>query len=114
MHNRLILPLLCAASVAFAAAPFSHDGKAIATTKHNGEEKSWDTLGGTRDPGLSDYRKLMSDEDITNKFNRASAYMQIPDAERDRARSAWGNLHAVKDIDEAIQTLAKFGKPSPL
>src|ERR1700682_2844946 len=39
MHNRLILPLLCAASVAFAAAPFSHDGKAIASTKHHGEEK---------------------------------------------------------------------------
>ena len=39
MQNRLILPLLCAASVAFAAAPFSRDGKAIASTKHNGEEK---------------------------------------------------------------------------
>jgi hypothetical protein len=39
MHNRLILPLLCAASVAFAAAPFSHDGKAIASTRH-GEEKT--------------------------------------------------------------------------
>jgi hypothetical protein len=39
MHNRLILPLLCAASVAFAAAPFSHDGKAIASTRHHGEEK---------------------------------------------------------------------------
>ena len=39
MHNRLILPLLCAASVAFAAAPFSHDGKSIATTKRL-EEKT--------------------------------------------------------------------------
>lgn len=86
----------------------------VTIRKHSGEEKSWDTLGGTRDPGLSDYRKLMSDEDITNKFNRASAYMQIPDAQRDRARSAWGNLRAVKDIGEAIQTLAKFGKPLPL
>ena len=34
MDNRLILPLLCAASVAFAAAPsFSHDDKPIASTK---------------------------------------------------------------------------------
>lgn len=34
MDNRLILPLLCAASVAFAAAPsFSHDDKPIATAK---------------------------------------------------------------------------------
>lgn len=33
MDNRLILPLLCAASVAFAAAPsFSHDDKPIATS----------------------------------------------------------------------------------
>lgn len=38
MDNRLILPLLCAASVAFAAAPsFSHDEKPIASTKHHSE-----------------------------------------------------------------------------
>ena len=40
MHNRIILPLLCAASVAFAAVPFSHDEKAIAGTRHRDEEKS--------------------------------------------------------------------------
>jgi hypothetical protein len=40
MHNRIILPLLCAASVAFAAAPFSHDEKAIASTRHHAEEKT--------------------------------------------------------------------------
>ena len=39
MDNRLILPLLCAASVALAAAPFSHDEKSIAT-KHHAVEKS--------------------------------------------------------------------------
>src|SRR6266513_6507981 len=33
MDNRLILPLLCAASVAFAAVPFSHNEKPIAA-KH--------------------------------------------------------------------------------
>jgi hypothetical protein len=38
MDNRLILPLLCAASVAFAAAPFSHDEKSIATAKHHAEK----------------------------------------------------------------------------
>jgi len=37
MDNRLILPLLCAASVAFAAAPFSHDEKPIATARHSAE-----------------------------------------------------------------------------
>jgi len=41
MDNRLILPLLCAASaVAFAAAPFSHDEKPIATVKHSAAEKA--------------------------------------------------------------------------
>src|SRR6266436_5073921 len=40
MDNRLILPLLCAASVAFAAAPFSHDEKPVATARHRSEEKA--------------------------------------------------------------------------
>jgi hypothetical protein len=41
MDNRLILPLLCAASaVAFAAVPFSHDEKPIATVKHSAAEKA--------------------------------------------------------------------------
>jgi hypothetical protein len=39
MDNRLILPLLCAASVAFAAVPFSHDEKPIAA-KHAGEKSA--------------------------------------------------------------------------
>ena len=41
MDNRLILPLLCAASVAFAAAPsFSHAEKPIATAKRHNAEMS--------------------------------------------------------------------------
>ncbi len=42
MDNRLILPLLCAASVAFAAAPsFSHDDKPIATASlHKGADSN--------------------------------------------------------------------------
>jgi hypothetical protein len=40
LDNRLILPLLCAASVAFAAAPFSHDDKSIASARRHAEEKS--------------------------------------------------------------------------
>jgi hypothetical protein len=41
MDNRLILPLLCAASaVAFAAAPFSHDEKPIATARHHAAENA--------------------------------------------------------------------------
>lgn len=37
MDNRLILPLLCAASLAFAAAPFPHNEKPIATVKHHAD-----------------------------------------------------------------------------
>ena len=41
MDNRLILPLLCAASVAFAAAPsLSRNDKPIATAKHHNAEMS--------------------------------------------------------------------------
>ena len=40
MDNRIILPLLCAASVAFAAAPFSHTEKPIATARHHAEERA--------------------------------------------------------------------------
>jgi len=41
MDNRLILPLLCAASaVAFAAVPFPHSEKPIATIKHSAAEKT--------------------------------------------------------------------------
>lgn len=41
MDNRIILPLLCAASaVAFAATPFSHDEKSIATARHSRAENT--------------------------------------------------------------------------
>ncbi|HEY6088745.1 MAG TPA: BsuPI-related putative proteinase inhibitor [Gemmatimonadaceae bacterium] len=41
MDNRIILPLLCAASaVAFAATPFSHTEKSIAPARNSGAEKS--------------------------------------------------------------------------
>ena len=55
-----------------------------------------------------------TDQEIAKKFDRACAYMQMGDAQRDRARAVWGNLREVKDIGDAIQTLAKFGRPLPL
>jgi 2-methylcitrate dehydratase len=84
--------------------------------KTSGETKSWDTLGGSRDPQLADYRRNvnMTDEEIARKFYRACAYMHVADAQRDRAREVWGNLREVKDIGEAIRTLSKFGRPQPL
>ena len=55
----------------------------------------------------------MSDEETGAKFNRACAYMKVPDAQRDRAREIRGNLRQVRDIGDAIQTLARFGQPKP-
>ena len=46
--------------------------------------------------------------------SRAAAFMKVADAQRDRARAVWGNVRALKDIGEAMQTLAKFGQPKPL
>jgi 2-methylcitrate dehydratase len=86
----------------------------ITIIKKNGDRRSWDTLKGVRNPQLADYRRLMSGADIVAKFNRACAYMHVTDAQRDRARAVWSNLAALKDIGEAIQTLAQFGRPQPL
>jgi hypothetical protein len=38
----------------------------------------------------------------------------VADVHRDRAREMWGNLHAVKDIGDAIPSLVTVGKPLPL
>jgi 2-methylcitrate dehydratase len=85
----------------------------ITIRKKNGEERTWDTYNGARVLGEAEYPKL-TDEEVTAKFNRACAYAHIADAQRDRARTVWGNLRQIKDIGEAIQTLAKFGQPKPL
>jgi 2-methylcitrate dehydratase len=56
----------------------------------------------------------MTHDEIIAKFNRACAYMSIPNDQRDRARAAWGNLRAVKDIAEPMRELARFGQPKAL
>lgn len=40
--------------------------------------------------------------------------MEVDKAQADRAIQQWMNLKDVKDIGDAIQTVAKFGKPRPL
>jgi 2-methylcitrate dehydratase len=88
--------------------------------KKNGEEKSWDTQGGRRvapegellSKPTATHRLTM--EEIVAKFNRACAYKQVSNAQRDQARAMWGNLRTVKDIGEAMRTLAKFGNPKAL
>jgi 2-methylcitrate dehydratase len=85
----------------------------ITIRRKNGEERTWDTYGGARVLGQAEYPKL-TDEEVTAKFTRACAFKKVDDAQRDRARAIWSNLRQVKDIGEAIQTLAKFGRPMPL
>ena len=94
----------------------------ITIRKTTGEERTWNTHGGRRTryvdeaelDGSDAFNTPMTDEEIIAKFDRASAYMQIADVQRDRAREIWGNLREVDDIGDAIQALATFGRPLPL
>ena len=56
----------------------------------------------------------MTHQEIVAKFNRVCAFMSVSDEQRDRARAAWSNLLAVRDIAEPIRALAHFGRPLPL
>ena len=90
----------------------------ITIHKKTGEERSWDTHGGRRVSAMGEHLNKvgyrLSREEIAAKFNRACAYVQVADAQRDQARAVWGNLRAVNDIGDAMRTLARFGKPLPL
>ena len=85
--------------------------------KTNGEERVWDTNQGRRTSeveGQAAFNTPMTDDEITQKFNRAAAFMKVNEAQRDRARTTWGNVRGLKDIGEAMRTLATFGQPKPL
>lgn len=56
----------------------------------------------------------MSRDEIVEKFNRICAYKSVTNEQRDRIRTAWSNLESVKDISQAVQTVATFGEPKPL
>lgn len=86
----------------------------ITIKKKTGETKFWDCYNGSRNPTLAVYRALMSDKDIEDKFNRACDYKQMTASQETQAHAQWSNLMAVKDIGDAMRTLAKFGKPQPL
>jgi 2-methylcitrate dehydratase len=85
----------------------------ITIRKHSGEQRSWDTWGGSRNPRPEDYPRL-TDAEIKAKFDRACAFRRVTNAQRDRAWSVWGNVANLKDIGEAMQTLASFGRPEAL
>jgi 2-methylcitrate dehydratase len=85
----------------------------IIIRKKGGESRTWDTYNGARNLGAAEYPQF-TDEEVLVKFNRACEYARVDEAQRERARRAWGNLREVKDIGDAIQTLATFGQPRPL
>jgi 2-methylcitrate dehydratase len=82
----------------------------ITIRKTNGQTRSWDTLGGSRTPGLREYSALMSDDDIARKYERVCAFKKVTNIQRDQARAIWSDLRAVKDIGEAVRALATFGR----
>src|SRR5262249_49621667 len=76
----------------------------IKVRKTNGEERSWETYGGKRALTDADLKSRdMTDDEIADKFNRICAFQKVDPAQRDRARTMWGNLRQVKDIGVAIQ-----------
>jgi len=56
----------------------------------------------------------MSHDDMIAKYNKAVEYGQIDKDQAARALKTWMNLKDCKDIGDAIQVVAKFGKPRPL
>ena len=56
----------------------------------------------------------MTHDDIIAKYRRICEFMHVNDAQRDHALAQWSDLRSVKDIADAIQTLATFGRPRPL
>jgi 2-methylcitrate dehydratase len=85
----------------------------LTITKKSGESRFFDTYDGNRVLTLKELPNL-SDEELKAKFDRVCAFKKVADAQRDRAYAVWGNLSSVKDIGDAMQTLAEFGQPQPL
>jgi 2-methylcitrate dehydratase len=85
----------------------------LTITKKSGETKYWDTYNGVRNLELKDYPHL-TEQEVTNKFNRACAFKHMADTQREAAYKVWSNVAAVKDIGDAMRTLAKFGQPKAL
>jgi len=86
----------------------------ITIRKKSGEEKSFDSFNGVRNAGAGEVNTPMTDDEITQKFERVCAYNHVSNEQRDRARATWGNLRSVSDIGDAIRTLTTFGQPAAL
>jgi hypothetical protein len=81
-----------------------YGGDIFTVRKKSGEERTF--YGGTIKP--------MTREELKAKYYRLVEFTGVDKAQADRAIQQWTNLKAVKDIGDAIQTVAKFGQPRPL
>jgi 2-methylcitrate dehydratase PrpD len=81
-----------------------YGGDIFTVRKKSGEERTF--YGGTVKP--------MTHEELRAKYYRIAEFSHVDKAQADRAIEQWMNLKSVKDIGEAIQTVAKFGQPRPL
>jgi 2-methylcitrate dehydratase len=85
----------------------------LTITKISGETKYWDTYNGRRVLDNSDFPSL-TPEELKTKFDRACAYQKVTNAQRDQAYKVWGDIGSLKDIGDAMKTMAHFGQPKPL
>ena len=76
----------------------------VTVRKKSGEEKVF--KGGRVLP--------MSHDDLMAKYRKTADFMEIDRDQADRAIKQWMNLKDVKDIADAIATVAKFGRPKAL
>ena len=91
---------------------YSYHGQMRMTVRtHAGTERVWE-IG--RDNRTLSLGSPVTHDEIVAKFNRVFAFMQVSDAQRERAFEQWSNLRAVDNIAEPMRNLARFGRPAPL
>ena len=56
----------------------------------------------------------LTHEEVLAKYNRICDYKKVDPAQRDRMREQWLNLKNVRDMADAVKTVAKYGAPRPL
>ena len=91
---------------------YSYHGQVRISVRTNaGAERVWELGNGNTSLSLgSPVRK----DEIAAKFDRVFRFMQVSDAQRERAFAQWSDLRAVEDIAEPLRNLARFGRPAAL
>jgi len=79
-------------------------GYYLVVRKKTGEEKTFN----------SGPRPKRTRADLIAKYDKLVDFGGINKDQANRARDQWSNLRNVKDIGDAIQTVAHFGNPKPL